>query len=100
MIREMMQKQLPQEVFSHPKQGFNLPLHRFQNQSYEKLAKDLVLQDQRMKELFNEAKLHSIYELGLGLRSQHDKLSTFRASHQLWMMMQLSGWLRNFKVEL
>ena len=98
LIREMMKNDLPEEVFNHPKQGFNLPLQKYQNEHFIKLAKRLLLDGNPMPQLFKRSELERIFHQGIELKKDNNQISVFRASHQLWMMMQLFGWIKQFEV--
>lgn len=100
VLREMMKSDLPPEVFSHPKQGFNLPLHKFQNQAFHSLARRLLFEENPLPELFKVQELEQIFARGINQKEDNNAMSAFRASHQLWMIMQLIGWAKRFKVSL
>lgn len=100
VLREMMKDQLPSEVFSHPKQGFNIPLHKYQNKAYKALAQRLLLEENPLPNLFVKSQLEQILSRGLSTLKDNSKMSAFRASHQLWMIMQLLGWAERFDVTM
>lgn len=99
VIRKMMEHDLPDEVFNHPKSGFSIPLHDFKNAEFEQLAIQLM-QESKMKELFNEQKLNEILEVGLSNKNDDSKGSVYRKTHQLWSLMMLSGWMKMYNIEL
>lgn len=100
VIREIMKDHLPAEVFNHPKQGFNIPLHKYQNEAYRKLAHTLLFDDNPFPGLLKAEELERLYHQGLDTKEDSSRISAFRASHQLWMIMQLMGWAKRFKVNL
>lgn len=100
LLRKIMENELPDEVFNHPKQGFNIPLHKYQNATFSKLAKRLLFEENPLPGLFRKAELEKIYHQGLSMKQDTSTLSVFRASHQLWMIMQLLGWAERFQVTL
>ncbi|MFY0591800.1 asparagine synthase (glutamine-hydrolyzing) [Roseivirga sp.] len=100
VLREIMKDQLPAEVFSHPKQGFNIPLHKYQNETYRTLAKRLLFQENPLPSLFASSELKRIYHQGLNTMQDNSKISAFRASHQLWLIMQFLGWAKRFKISV
>ncbi len=101
IIRQIMGKELPPEVFNHPKSGFSIPLHRYQNTEFKNLAYRLLFVDNPFPDLFDEDYLKLIYQQGLtGLQSATTRKSIFQTSHQLWMVMQLFGWGERFKVQV
>lgn len=99
IMRRLMKPHLPAEVFDHPKSGFNLPLHQFQNANYEKLAHRLLFEENPFPELFSTDVLKSIYQDGVNTKHHTAQKSVFQTSHQLWMMMQLFGWAKHFNVK-
>jgi asparagine synthase (glutamine-hydrolysing) len=98
LIRKIMQNDLPKEVFSHKKTGFNMPLHKYMNEDFDKLAKDLLFENNPWPGFFEESRLEEIYSRGVKQKSDDAIASVFKASHQLWMIMQLLGWARRFKI--
>ena len=101
IIRQIMEKELPSEVFNHPKSGFSIPLHKYQNTTFKNLAYRLLFVDNPFPDLFDEDYLKLIYQQGLmGLQTATTRKSIFQTSHQLWMLMQLFGWGERFEVQL
>jgi asparagine synthase (glutamine-hydrolysing) len=99
ILRKIMEKDLPPEVFDHPKRGFSIPLYKYQNEAFKALAKDLIFDNNPFPGLFQESFLREVYERGLTNRKSTAEYSVFQSAHQLWMLMQLFGWARYFKVE-
>lgn len=100
ILRKIMEKDLPQEVFNHPKTGFNIPLHQYQNEAFKQLAKRLLFDENPWKGFISENQLLEIYNQGISNKKNTAQSSVFQSSHQLWMMMQLFGWAKRFKVQL
>jgi asparagine synthase (glutamine-hydrolysing) len=100
IIREIMKEELPLEVFDHPKKGFNIPLQKYQNDTFRALAIRLLFDENPLPGLFKKSELEKIYQQGLNTKQDNSSLSIFRASHQLWMIMQFYGWAERFKVTL
>lgn len=98
IIRKIMEKELPPEVFNHPKMGFSIPLHQYQNTAFKNLARRLLFEENPWPDLFEPAYLQQIYREGLEIKQDTAQKSVFQASHQLWMMMQLLGWAQRFGV--
>ncbi|MEM1318944.1 MAG: asparagine synthase (glutamine-hydrolyzing) [Bacteroidota bacterium] len=99
LIRKIMEKDLPQEVFTHPKTGFSIPLYNYQNKAFKKLARRLLFDENPLPDLFPKPQLEAIYHRGINTRQDTAQISVFQSAHQLWMMMQLLGWAERFKVE-
>ncbi len=100
LLRKIMANKLPASVFSHRKQGFNLPLHMMYNSAYKDLARDLLFSKNGLSDLFDKGSLKEVYEAGLQTKSSNAFTSVFQTSHKLWMMMQLFGWARRFNIEI
>ncbi len=100
ILREMMKTELPAEVFSHPKMGFNIPLHKYQNAAFKQLAKRLLFDENPWPDLVRKELLEEIYQRGISAIKSSASQSVFQSAHQLWMMMQLFGWAKRFKVEM
>ena len=98
ILREAMRPHLPESVFHQPKSGFSIPLHRFQNQAYQALARELLLNGATIIQLFHRDAIRQIVEIGTVRQQDQADLSVYRASHQLWSLMQLSAWAQRFKV--
>lgn len=100
LLRRIMRDKLPPEVFTHPKKGFSIPLYKYQNEAFQHLAKDLLFSDSPLHEILDGAQLENIYRTGISQQQNSAQISVFRSAHQLWMMMQLFGWVRRFEVQV
>lgn len=99
IIRKIMKNRLPDSVFNHPKTGFSIPLHHYMNQIFEKLCQDLILNNNAMLRLFDEKALN--FFVARGLSQKKDKeLTAYRSSHQVWSLLQLGGWLKEYNVQI
>jgi asparagine synthase (glutamine-hydrolysing) len=99
VIRKMMEKELPSEVFNHPKSGFSIPLHDFRNDAFKSLAHELLLAP-HMKEMFNINTLNDILNRGLHHSLDDGGGSIYRKTHQLWSLMMLSGWIKKYNISI
>ncbi|MFK7809339.1 MAG: asparagine synthase (glutamine-hydrolyzing) [Saprospiraceae bacterium] len=100
LLRKIMEKSLPAEVFNHPKMGFNIPLYKYKNNAFTKLARRLLFDENPWPTLFPKEQLEAIYQLGINNNSDNARTTAFQSAHQLWMLMQLFGWAKRFKVQL
>ena len=92
---------LPDSVFSHPKTGFDIPLHAFRNDVYVRLARQLLLHDSSgMMDLFSKEAVHGLLDQGLDQNTDAVDFSVYRATHRLWSLMQLAAWAQHFKVSI
>ena len=99
VIRKMMEKELPIEVFNHPKSGFSIPIHDFRNEEFNALAKEL-LSKPFIVELFKKDVLDSLLKGGLVDNKNDANGSIYRKTHQLWSLMMLSGWISFYNIEI
>ncbi len=97
-IRKLMENDLPESVFNHPKSGFSIPLHKYQNEVFVKLAQSFFESDNPVVQLFDKTALQNILRRGLDAQTDNAQHSVYKASHQLWTLMQLFGWAERFKV--
>lgn len=100
ILRQAMKPMLPDIVFSHSKTGFSIPLHTFQNENYKTLAADLLQNQDGIMQLFPTQSLENILQKGLVQKKDNATHSVYRASHQLWNLMQLSAWGAYFNVTI
>ena len=100
ILRKIMEKDLPPEVFSHPKMGFSIPLYRYQNEAYKKLAQQLLFDENPWPDLFPKDELKMIYNRGINTQKDTANRTVFQTAHQLWMLMQLFGWGKRFDVQM
>ena len=100
ILRQATREKVPEIVFSHPKSGFNIPMHRFQNEGYTAMAHDLLTKRTGIMQLFSPEAITNTLNVGLHQQADRADRSIFRASHQLWGLMQLSAWEQRFKVTL
>jgi asparagine synthase (glutamine-hydrolysing) len=100
IVRRAVADLLPSEVFRHPKQGFAIPLHRYQNSRYRALVRDVLLASHALHRLFAPPALERLLDFSLAQQVDDARLSVFRASHQAWAMAQLFGWFTRFRVAL
>lgn len=102
ILRKAIRPWLPDSVFSHPKWGFSIPLHLFQNSAYRELCSELLLntKNEVIKSLFSKPVLERVLHRGLDRNSNGGDLSAFHASQQIWALLHLAGWIELFKVKL
>jgi len=102
ILREVGRPWLPDVVFSHPKSGFTIPLHMFQNKNYLNLCKRYLLENDHpiITQLFNRDALAGIIARGTQGQFPQANMSTHRANHQLWGLVQLGAWAHHYEVSL
>jgi len=99
ILRKLMQKMLPSEVFDHPKTGFNMPLYKYQNDAFKKLAQRLLFDENPWPGFIDKKQLEAIYQRGMHTKKDNAQQTVFQASHHLWMLMQLFGWAKRFNIK-
>jgi hypothetical protein len=102
ILREVGRPWLPGVVYSHPKTGFSIPLHMFQNQNYSRLCRQYVAESKSpiMTELLDQAALKEVVARGDRGQFEEASISVRRASHQLWGLLQLGAWADHYAVGL
>ena len=100
ILRKAMRKKLPDSVFEHPKSGFSIPLHKFQNEAYKDMVTDLLGDSSGIAQLFAKDELTAVIQRGLYQKGDNAQHSVYRVSHQLWSLAQLAGWQKKFNVSL
>ena len=101
VLRETVRPWLPNEVFTHPKRGFSIPLHKYQNDTYQRLCRELLQEETStsFSAIFSADAVGRCVTQGL----KHDPVlsrdvSVYRASHQLWALLQVGAWMHQFEV--
>ncbi|MBW8049766.1 MAG: asparagine synthase (glutamine-hydrolyzing) [Cytophagales bacterium] len=100
IIRQLMKNSLPRIVFEHPKSGFSIPLHKYQNKAYEELANSLINENNPISELFSKQYINIVKELAFTRKSDKGDFSVYQITHQLWAIMHLFGWVKRFGVSV
>lgn len=102
ILREVGRPWLPDAVFTHPKSGFSLPLHMFQNDTYRELSRRYLTESDSplIRNLFERNSLLEVITRGTQTKAVDGGISVLRASHQLWAMLQLGAWALHYRVDL
>ncbi len=100
ILREMVKDQLPDIVFNHPKTGFDIPLQKYFNTKFKNLIKSLVNEGHPLAQLFDIRTIEKWIELGTKQRKDNKTHSIYRTTHQIWLIIQLFGWAKRFKVKI
>jgi asparagine synthase (glutamine-hydrolysing) len=99
VLRESVRDILPGSLFDQPKSGFSIPIHRFQNQEYREMASEMLDSKSDVMGLLDPNALKALVSASLdGERNQWT--SKWRSTNQLWAMIQLWAWDREFKPTL
>ncbi len=101
ILRQAARDWLPEAVFSHPKWGFAIPMHDYQNETYRHLCRDLLFEHGSIaRQLFETSFLRKIVDRGLQRTHDAADVSVFRATHQVWALVQLAAWAKEFQVSV
>lgn len=96
IIRDIMKPHLPDIVFNHPKTGFAIPLHKFENEAYYHLVDTLINESSSIYHLFDEEVLDNLKNNRNHIDSKDS--TAFRTSHQQWSILLLFGWVKRFDI--
>lgn len=100
VIREMLKGILPDSVFSHPKKGFSIPLHKYQNGDYWELVHDLLISNSELLQLLSKSELTRVINASKVVTFDNANTTVYKSSHQLWSLLQFAGWMSSFKIHL
>ena len=102
ILREVGRSWLPDVVYSHPKVGFTIPLHMFQNENYNRLCRQYLAESKTpiITELFDRDALIKTISRGTHGLVTGASMSVRRSSHQLWALLQIGTWAHHFGVSL
>jgi asparagine synthase (glutamine-hydrolysing) len=102
ILREVGRPWLPDVVYSHPKVGFTIPLHMFQNENYNRLCMQYLADSKTsiVTELFNRDALIEVIARRAHGQVVGASLSVHRTSHQLWTLLQIGAWAHHYGVSL
>ena len=68
--------------------------------AYLAMAGDLLSGSDGVMGLFTPAGLQQVLQRGLSRKADAADFSVYRASHQLWALLQLAAWARMFRVAI
>jgi len=102
LLRMAVTDLLPAEIFTHRKQGFSIPLHRWVDDSYFTLVEELLNEaDVCRRGFFNAHAVRALIERCKGTRARCPALeSEHRLSHRLFQLVVLEMWCRMYIDEL
>lgn len=100
LIRQVMKDRLPQDVFTHPKQGFNFPLHKFFNSEFIKFTNSVICKNHPLFNILQEAEVFRIIHSGLAQQTSTAQQSVYKSSHKVWLLLQLFAWVTHYNVDV
>jgi len=100
IIRSIMAKYLPEEIFKHKKQGFSIPLHYYYDKKFLDSSADLLLaSNSNIREIMSDKAIKIILKANCNLQTTSKRqYSIYTWTHILWMMLQFEIWMKNYKI--
>lgn len=100
ILRSVMSKYLPEEVFTHKKQGFAIPLHYYYDKEFLDSCEDLLLPSNSIiRQIMPDKTIKSVLEANRNLKTTSKrKLSIYTWTHLFWMMLQFEIWVKKYNV--
>jgi asparagine synthase (glutamine-hydrolysing) len=89
---------LPDEVYSHRKQGFAIPLFEWFNASFHELLNDYYAPGTLGASLFEPRELADTLQRARAAQDDPARLSDHAAATRAWVLAQLGCWLERFEV--
>ncbi|MEO0790228.1 MAG: asparagine synthase (glutamine-hydrolyzing), partial [Bacteroidota bacterium] len=99
IIRKMMKDKLPEVVFKHPKMGFSMPMHTYQNQAYRDLSNELLSSTGPLASFVCFDRLKKIEQIMLDKKFNSLRATPDRACKQHWMLLLLAGWMDKYQIQ-
>lgn len=100
IIREVMKDKLPDSVFNHPKSGFSIPLHKYQNEAYEKLSQELLIPSNPLFKVLDYSTIQQLDQTTFLNQNNTANTTVYRSSHQHWTLLMLAGWIKRFNIQV
>jgi len=102
VLRAAVADLLPEEIFTHRKQGFSIPLHTWADDSYYELAEELLNEAAvNRRGIFDAQVVRQLINRCRGIEPRRPALeSEYRLSHRLFQLMVFELWCRMYIDEL
>jgi asparagine synthase (glutamine-hydrolysing) len=98
LLREVGRTLLPECVYTHPKQGFSIPLHGWLNDEFWELLDDLYAPGSDAAQLFRRPALECAIDDGRAARSRTGVVSETTAATRVWLLASIARWMERFGV--
>jgi asparagine synthetase B (glutamine-hydrolysing) len=94
LLRRAVSDLLPKEIFTHKKQGFSIPLHRWMTDEYFELVEELLNERAvSQRGLLDSKEVRLLIDRCQGKEKHlHSQESDYRLSHRLFMLVILEIW--------
>jgi len=98
LLREAGRPYLPDEVYSHPKKGFGLPIHDWFNADFWDRLCDLYSAGSPAADLFDRKALNRTLTRGRRAQREGARISKQTAAARVWLLAQIGRWVERFGV--
>jgi len=100
ILRSVMSKYLPEEVFTHKKQGFAIPLHYYYDKKFLDSCEELLLPSNSIiRQIMPDKTIKTVLQANRDLKAiSKRKFSIYTWTHLLWMMLQFEIWVKKYNV--
>ena len=98
LLREAARDMLPASVYSHRKQGFALPLHRWFNAEFWDLLEDMYATGTPAAGLFQRPALQRVFDGARNASRDSGVVSSGNAATRAWMLASLARWMQRYGV--
>jgi hypothetical protein len=75
-------------------------LHTFFNREFESFVRRTIHADHPLSDLIDIRVVEQYIGQGLHQKNDNATVSVFRATAQLWLLVQLYAWVKQFRVQL
>ena len=100
LLRTMMKHKLPPSVFTHPKQGFSIPLHFYFTNEFSRYVNHLIQPNHPLHRFLDYQYVLSTIKTGLTNKHSNSRESVYKTAHKAWLLIQLYAWYEQFKPDL
>ena len=98
LLREVVRPELPPSVFTHPKWGFSIPLHRALTEPFIQESCELLMSRGSYVRGLIRPKFLEALSRAMRSRTRLNDWSLYKTSHMFWMLIQLEIWVKENRV--
>jgi asparagine synthase (glutamine-hydrolysing) len=98
LLRELIRSDLPASLFTQPKSGFSIPLHKAMTEEFLAESSDLLLDSGSFARRLIRPQLLEALCRAIKRRERLPQWSIFTTSHMFWMLIQLEIWLQDQRI--
>jgi asparagine synthase (glutamine-hydrolysing) len=98
LLRQLVRSDLPASVFTHPKQGFSVPLHRGMTDQFISDSSALLLRRGSFADHLIESSTLQGLTQAVRKRERLNAWSLYTTTHLFWMLSQLELWMSDQRV--